>query len=106
MLGEEQRILLWRSILLWRIFFFTSLHVNWRYLKLGCSETKGTYSDSISFLYTSSAIFLITVPLLVRGSGLSFEVIRIISLKIRLNAAAALLARSTTGLKYDMDAKD
>ena len=63
-------------------------------------RSEETYNDSISLSYAFNAIFLATVPLAVRRSGLSFEAIRIISLKIRLNAGAALFAWSTIGLKY------
>ena len=67
---------------------------------LNFASKRRTYNDSISVSYDFNAIFLITVPLLVRGSGLSFEAIRIISLNIRLKAGAALFALSTIGLQY------
>lgn len=57
-----------------------------------------TYSASISDPYNFIVAFLITVPFPARCIGFSLLVTKIISLKIRLNAGASLLASSTSCL--------
>ena len=66
-----------------------------RFLMFSASHS---YKASISSLYSFKDSFLITVPFPARGSGLSSDVMRIISLKSLLNAGATLLALSITGL--------
>lgn len=58
-----------------------------------------TYSASISDSYNAIVAFFITVPFPARSMGLSLLVTKIISLKIRLNAGASLLASSTSRLE-------
>ena len=53
------------------------------------------YSASISDSYNFIVAFLITVPFPARNIGFSLLVTKIISLKIRLNVGASLLASST-----------
>jgi hypothetical protein len=56
------------------------------------------HSASISDSYDFIVAFFITVPFPVRNIGFSLLVTKIISLKIRLNAGASLLASSTSRL--------
>lgn len=60
--------------------------------------SKQSYNASISASYSFSDACLITVLFGVRINGFSLEVIKIISLKIRLNVGAILFASSIIGL--------